>query len=126
MLKNLVSLVRSLFGSPAPKTEIVYLPAAPAKPTMIPYTVDRTVGGRTKVVAWGEIDADTPSAALALIVGSGKAFPGEAVNIDGTRWRIWTNARPTPIDPAKRNHSGDRRRDREAGYPAPDGSRTLN
>ena len=104
MFKRIVRVVRSLF-TPAP---------APVAPVW-GYKVTRTAGGFISVVAGGEIEAESPSAALALIALRGLAHPGEAVEIDGRRWRMWASARPTPIDPAKRGSRGDRKRDRERG-----------
>lgn len=105
--RSIVARIRSLF-TPAP---VAPAPVAPTLPAW-PWVADRTRGGKRTVVASGVIHADSPSSALAMLVNSGKVFASEAVKIDGTRYRVWANARPTPIDPAKRSRSGDRKRDR--------------
>ena len=114
MLKRIVSIVRSLVRTPAP---VAALPApAPVAPAPVwGYKVTRTRGSFISTVAVGSVEAESPSAALALIALRGLAHPGEAVEIDGKRWRMWAAARPTPIDPAKRGSRGERRRDRERG-----------
>ena len=107
--RSIVARIRAFFA-PAPA------PVAPAVAPTLPawgWTADRTRGGKRTVVASGIIRADSPSSALAMLVNTGKVFAGEAVKIDGTRYRVWASARPTPIDPAKRSRSGDRKRDRE-------------
>ena len=109
-LSSLIARIRSLF-SPAP---VAPAPVAPTLPAW-PWVADRTKGGKRTVVASGVIRADSPSSALAMLVNTGKVFAGEAVKIDGTRYRVWANARPTPIDPAKRSRCGERKRDRELG-----------
>jgi hypothetical protein len=107
--RSIVARIRAFFApAPAP----VAPPVAPTLPTWS-WVADRTRGGKRTVVASGIIRADSPSSALALLINTGKVFAGEAVNLDGTRYRVWANARPTPIDPAKRGRSGDRKRDRE-------------
>ena len=107
-LSSIFARIRSLFA-PAP---VAPAPVAPTLPAW-PWVADRTRGGKRTVVAHGVIRADSPSSALAMLVNTGKVFAGEAVKIDGTRYRVWANARPTPIDPAKRSRSGDRKQDRE-------------
>ena len=108
--RSIVARIRSLFSAaPAP----VAPPVAPAALPAWGWTADRTRGGKRTVVAHGVIHADSPSTALALLVNTGKVYAGEAVKIDNTRYRVWANARPTPIDPAKRSRCGDRKRDRE-------------
>ena len=107
-LSSIFARIRSLFA-PAP---VAPAPVAPTLPTW-QWVADRTRGGKRTVVASGVIRADSPSSALALLVNTGKVFAGEAVKIDGTRYRVWANARPTPIDPAKRSRCGDRKQDRE-------------
>ena len=107
-LSSLIARIRSLF-TPAP---VAPAPVAPTLPAW-PWVADRTKGGKRTVIASGIIRADSPSSALAMLVNTGKVFAGEAVKIDGTRYRVWASARPTPIDPAKRNRSGDRKQDRE-------------
>ena len=106
-LSSIFARIRAFFA-PAPA------PVAPAtgKPTWY-YRVTRTRGSQVRFVAEGRIEAASPQAALALIACGGLAHPGEAVEIDGKRWRMWAAARPTPIDPAHRSGPGDRRRDRE-------------
>lgn len=106
--RSIVARIRSLFA-PAP---VAPAPVAPDALPAWPWVADRTRGNRRSVVASGMIHADSPSSALAMLVNSGKVYAGEAVKIDGTRYRVWANARPTPIDPAKRSRSGDRKRDR--------------
>ena len=108
--RSIVDRIRAFFApAPAP----VAPPVAPAALPAWPWVADRTKGGKRTVVASGIIRADSPSSALALLINTGKVFAGEAVKIDGTRYRVWANARPTPIDPAKRSRSGDRKRDRD-------------
>ena len=106
--RSIVARIRSLFAT-AP---VAPAPVAPTLPAW-PWVADRTKGGKRSVVAHGVIRADSPSSALAMLVNTGKVFAGEAVKIDNTRYRVWASARPTPIDPAKRGRSGDRKRDRD-------------
>lgn len=111
-LSSIFARIRSLFvRTPAPVAPASVAPALPAWP----WVADRTRGPKRTVVAHGVVFATSPQAALALLVNTGQVFAKEAVEIDGTRYRIWPNARPTPIDPAKRSRSGDRRRHREHG-----------
>ena len=104
--RSIVARIRAFF-SPAPAAP------APAPAPVWAYTVTRTRGSFISTVAEGHIEAASPAAALAIISLRGLAHPGEAVKIDGTRYRVWAAARPTPIDPAKRSRSGDRKRDRD-------------
>jgi len=108
---SVIEAIRTFFRACAP--EDMRLTATHG--TAWQYTVDRTRGGVRTVVSHGVIHADAPSSALALLINTGKVYAGEAVKIDGTRYRVWANARPTPIDPASRGSTGDRRRDRERG-----------
>lgn len=111
-LSSIVARIRAFF-TPAPVAPAPVAPV-PAKPTWY-YRVTRTRGSQVRFVAEGRIEAASPAAALSLIALNGLAHPGEAVEIDGKRWRMWAAARPTPIDPAHRAAPGDRRRDRERG-----------
>lgn len=109
-MKRIIRALVALFRTPAPA------PVAPAPaPLAWPYKVTRTRGNEIRFVAEGRIEAASPAAALALIALNGLAHPGEAVEIDNRRYRMWASARPTPIDPATRSVSGDRRRHRERG-----------
>lgn len=110
-MKRIIRALVALFRTPAP---VAALPA-PKEIRVWDYIVTRTRGNYIQVVDASWIAADSPSAALALIALRGLAHPGEAVEIDGRRYRMWASARPTPIDPAKRANPGDRRRDRERG-----------
>jgi hypothetical protein len=56
---------------------------------------------------------DTARETAAALQLRGKVYDGEAVDVDGIRWKINAGAAPTPIDPARRSRSGDRKRDRE-------------
>jgi hypothetical protein len=56
---------------------------------------------------------DTARETVAAFQMRGKVFDGEAVDVDGVRWRVNAGGAPTPIDPARRSRSGDRKRDRE-------------
>ena len=113
-MKRIVARIVALFRTPAP-APVAPAPVAPAPAPVWGYRVTRTRGPFITIVGVGTIEAESPSAALAIISLRGLAHPGEAVEIDGKRWRMWASARPTPIDPAKRGSSGDRRRDRERG-----------
>jgi hypothetical protein len=44
---------------------------------------------------------------------AGIVHAGESVAVDGARFKIRANARPTLMDPAPRNRAGDRKRFRE-------------
>jgi len=110
---SVIEAIRTFFKGARPEDMRLTAPVAPT--SVWKWTADRTRGSSRTVVASGVIHADSPSAALAMLVNTGKVFAGEAVKIDGTRYRVWANARPTPIDPAKRGSTGDRRRDRERG-----------
>jgi hypothetical protein len=63
------------------------------------------------MVAYGWRDGTPAEVALSL-VKSGEAFQGEYITIGGQRWRAWNGA-VTPVDPAKRQFSGDRSKHRE-------------
>ena len=109
MIDRIVAIVRSLFI----KTPVAPAPVAPA-PIGEAFEVTRTIGGQIRFQR--EVVGhrmDTARETVAALQMRGKVYDGEAVDVDGVRWRVNAGAAPTPIDPAKRSRSGDRRRDRE-------------
>jgi hypothetical protein len=113
-LSAIVALVRSLFSSapvaaPAPVAD----PAPAPKPRVYAF-IYRTRGNKRTLVGgeWCDRKETGFDTVLALQL-AGIVHAGESVEVDGARFRIRANARPTLMDPAPRRRAGDRRRHRE-------------
>ena len=117
-LSSLFDLVRNLFApvAPAPVAPAPVADPAPApKPKLqVCAYIYRTRGNKRELVGieWCDRKETAFDTVLALQM-EGIVHAGESVAVDGARFRIRANARPTLMDPAPRRRAGDRRRHRE-------------
>ena len=109
----IVALVRNLFA-PAPVAAPASAPVAPAPKPRVYASIYRTRGNYRQLVGglWCDRKEKAFDTVLALQM-LGLVHGGESVEVDGARFRIRANARPTLMDPAPRNRAGDRKRFRE-------------
>lgn len=112
-LSSLFARIRSLFV-PAPVAAPAPAPVAPAPKPQVYALIYRTRGNKRTLVGgeWTNRKETGFDTVLALQL-AGIVHAGESVEVDGARFRIRANARPTLMDPAPRRRAGDRRRHRE-------------
>jgi hypothetical protein len=115
-LSSLFGLIRNLFAPvAAPAPAPVADPAPAPKPKLQVYaSIYRTRGNKRELVGglWCDRKETAFDTVLALQLSS-QVLAGESVAVDGARFKIRANARPTLMDPAPRNRAGDRKRFRE-------------
>ena len=105
-LKSLKSLFARIFGLKAEQNNV----EVPVEGHNFRVTLLRPFKGHSTVhVGWMN---GTPGEIALALVNDGTALPGEYITIGGQRWRAWAGA-VTPVDPARRQFSGDRGRHRE-------------
>jgi len=106
MLKSLKSMLAKMFGLSVE----VEVREVPVEGHSFRITTLRPFKGHS-MVATGWRDGSPAEVALSLAI-DGTARCGEYITIGGQRWRAWAGA-VTPVDPAPRECTGDRSRDRE-------------
>ena len=103
MLKSLKSMLARVFG-------LTVNVEVPVEGHQYKVTMLRPFKGHS-MVASGWRDGSPAEIALSL-VRDGTVRCGEYITIGGQRWSAWAGS-ITPVDPAKRQFKGDRKRDRE-------------
>jgi len=113
-LSSLFARILAFFEPiPAPAPAPVADPAPAPKPRVYA-SIYRTRGNCRQLVGglWCDRKETGFDTVLALQM-LGLVNAGESVQVDGARFKIRANARPTLMDPAPRNRAGDRKRFRE-------------
>ena len=105
-LKSVKSFFARIFGLKAEQVQV----QVPVEGHEYRITMLRPFKGHSLVHrGWAD---GTPAQIALSVAQAGYALQGEYVTIGGQRWRVWNGA-VTPVDPAKRQFAGDRRKDRE-------------